>query len=154
MDSDQDGSIKPKMGITCWNFIISWDVKSGVTKVYTWTEICDAVRDLRSKEDTQSSQKLWLLNSLAMNLKMRPRSNRIINIYRFRDAEIFPYKFQTSSENKTKNDSTERELAVNIQHMIDMIRLRNHAGHPSKAKQKGDAHLLDIETHIQCNIFT
>ena len=42
-------------------------------------------------------------------------------------------------------DASERELAVNAQHMINMIRLRNHARHPSKTKQNGDAHLMEIE---------
>ena len=40
-----------------------------------------------------------------------------------------------------KIDAYAREIAVNAQHMINMIRLRNHAGHSSKAKQKSDAQI-------------
>ena len=95
-------------------------------------------------DDTRAKSKLWLLNSLSCNLKVCPRSNRVVNEYRFRDADILPDKFQQSSEND-KTSSGERELAVNAQHMINLIRLKNHAGHPSRAKQKSDAHLMTIE---------
>ena len=59
-----------------------------------------------------------------------------------------PDKFQNPSGNN-KIDSSEREIAVNAQHMINMIRLRNHAGHPSKAKQRSDAHLMTIENTFE-----
>lgn len=65
-------------------------------------------------------------------------------MYRFKDADILLDKFQNASENN-KMDAAEREIAVNAQQMIIFIRLRNHAGHPSLAKRKSNAHLKTIE---------
>ena len=126
--------------------LFPWNIETGAATVYSWKQICSAVQKWRiaAKTDQNISSKLWLLNSLACNLKVCPRSNRVVNLYRFRDSEVLPDKFQTESKN-TPTDSKEREIAVNAQQMINFIRLRNHAGHPSKMKQRTDAHLMSIE---------
>jgi hypothetical protein len=124
--------------------LFPWDVESGAATVYTWKQICDAIQKCRELDDSESKHKVWLLNSLACNLKIRPREKRLVNAYRFKDADILPDKFQNTAEND-KIDASEREIAVNAQQMINFLRLRNHAGHPSKFKQRGEAHLMDLE---------